>query len=102
VRLAFDKVARTNNTKMESMMKFRILAIAAAVAVISTPALAGHCPKDMKAIDEALAKNPTLTSEQMAEVTKLRAEGDAAHKGGSHGDSLAALEKAMAILGVSH
>ncbi|NQV86349.1 MAG: hypothetical protein HQ492_04665 [Woeseiaceae bacterium] len=83
-------------------MKFRILAIAATVAIISTPALAGHCPKDMKAIDEALSKNPTLSSEQMAEVTKLRADGEAAHKAGKHGDSLAALEKAMAILNVSH
>lgn len=83
-------------------MKFRILAIAASVAVISTPAFAGHCPKDMKAIDAALAANPTLSSEDMAEVTKLRAEGEAAHKAGDHGDSLAALEEAMEILEVSH
>lgn len=83
-------------------MKFRSLAIAAVVAIVSTPALAGHCPKDMKAIDEALAKNPNLTAEQMAEVTKLRAEGEVAHKEGRHGESLAQLEKAMGILGVSH
>ena len=83
-------------------MKYRFLAVAALAALVSTPALAGHCPKDMKAIDAALAKNPSLSAAQMAEVTKLRAEGEAAHKAGNHGESLAKLEKAMGILGVSH
>lgn len=83
-------------------MKFRTLAIAAAVALLSTPALASHCPKDMKAIDEALAKQPSLTAAQMTEVSQLRAEGEADHKAGKHADSVAKLEKAMGILGISH
>lgn len=83
-------------------MKFPALAALTAAALIATPALAAHCPKDMKAIDAALAKNPSLSSEQMAEVTKLRAEGEQLHKSGNHGASVAALEKAMGILGVGH
>ena len=83
-------------------MKLRTLAIAATVALLTTPAFASHCPKDMKAIDAALAKHPSLTAAQMAEVTQLRADGEALHKAGKHPESLAKLEKAMGILGISH
>jgi hypothetical protein len=75
-------------------------AVAALIAVASAPALAGTCPKIMKKVDAALAASPQLTSEQMTEVTKLRAEGEVQHKAGSHSDSVASLNKAMAILGM--
>lgn len=75
-------------------------AVAALIAVASAPALAGSCPKIMKKVDAALATSPSLTSEQMTEITKLRAEGEAQHKAGSHSDSVASLNKAMAILGM--
>ena len=64
-------------------------------------ALAFHCPADMKKIDEALAKSPKLTAEQMAEVKKLRAEGETLHKAGKHQESVDALGKAMKLLNVS-
>ncbi len=75
-------------------------AVAVLIAVASAPALAGTCPKIMKKVDAALAASPSLTSEQMTQVTKLRAEGEAQHKAGSHSDSVASLNKAMAILGM--
>ncbi len=75
-------------------------AVAALIAVASTPALAGSCPKIMKKVDAALAASPSLSSEQMTQVTELRAEGEAQHKAGSHSDSVASLNKAMAILGM--
>jgi hypothetical protein len=75
-------------------------AVAALIAVASAPALAGSCPKIMKKVDAGLATSPQLTSEQMTEITKLRAEGEAQHKAGSHADSVASLNKAMAILGM--
>jgi len=75
-------------------------AVAALIAVASSPALAGSCPKIMKKVDAALATNPQLTSEQMTEVTKLRAEGEVQHKAGSHADSVNSLNKALEILGV--
>ncbi len=36
----------------------------------------------------------------MTQVTKLRAEGSAQHKAGSHSDSVASLNKALKILGM--
>lgn len=67
---------------------------------MASTAFAFHCPVDMKKIDEALAKNPTLTSEQLAEVKKLRTDGEALHKAGKHQESVDTLAKAMKILGV--
>lgn len=81
-------------------MNFRLI-VAAAALLASTTALAFHCPADMKKIDEALAKSPKLTAEQMAEVKKLRADGEASHKAGKHQESIDTLAKAMKILGVS-
>ena len=75
-------------------------AAAALIAVASSPALAFHCPKDMKKIDAALASSPSLTTEQMTQVTKLRAEGEAQHKAGSHQAAVDKLAEAMAILGI--
>jgi hypothetical protein len=81
-------------------MKIRTLFAAAALAVASSAALAMHCPADMKAIDEALAKKPTLAAADMAEVTKLRAEGEALHKAGKHQESVDTLARARKILGI--
>lgn len=69
-------------------------------AVLSLTALAFHCPADMKKIDDALATQPALTSEQMNEVKKVRAEGEALHKAGKHQESVDTLAKAMKILGI--
>jgi hypothetical protein len=68
--------------------------------IISTSALAFHCPADMKKIDAALATSPKLTSEQLSEVKKLRAEGETLHKAGKHQDSVDTLAKAMKILAI--
>jgi len=81
-------------------MQFRSMVAAAALLACST-AFAFHCPADMKKIDEALAKNPQLSAEQMADVKKLRAEGEALHKAGKHQESVDTLAKAMKMLGVS-
>ncbi len=73
--------------------------LAASLAMASGAALAGGCPKEMKAIDAAL---PTakLDAAQMSEVTKLRADGETLHKEGKHADSMATLGKAKSILGI--
>ncbi|HXV10658.1 MAG TPA: hypothetical protein VD839_07625, partial [Burkholderiales bacterium] len=59
-----------------------------------------QCPKDMKAIDAALAKNPQLSAQQMADVKKYRAEGEALHKAKKHQESVDTLAKAKKILGM--
>lgn len=77
----------------------RLLAFLAALA-LSTSAFAFHCPMEMKKIDAALEKNPSLTAEQLAEVKQLRADGEALHKAGKHQESLDTLAKAEKILGI--
>jgi len=74
--------------------------LAAAALFVSSAAFAFHCPADMKKIDEALAKSPKLSTEQMAEVKKLRADGEASHKAGKHQESVDTLAKARKLLGV--
>jgi len=75
------------------------IAFAATLAMASGTALAGSCPKEMKAIDAALPA-ANLDAAKMDEVKKIRAEGEAHHKAGKHADSLAALGKAKSMLGV--
>ncbi len=73
---------------------------AVAMMMFAGAALAFHCPKDMKAIDDALAKNPKLSEAQMSEVKKLRADGETLHKAGKHQESVDTLAKAMKILDI--
>jgi len=80
-------------------MTLRTKIFAAAFALAALPALANHCPKDMAAIDEALSKDPKLSQEQLAEVKKLRAEGEELHKAGKHAESVDKLGQALKILG---
>ena len=80
-------------------MKIRMLIAAAALAFAGS-AFANHCPLDMKAIDEALARKPQLSAEKLAEVNKYRAEGEALHKAGKHKESVDTLDKAKKILGI--
>jgi hypothetical protein len=77
------------------------IALAAALAFAASTAFAMHCPKEMKSIDDALAKKPKLTDAQMADVKKSRAEGEALHKAGKHDESVAELAKAQKILGIT-
>jgi hypothetical protein len=75
------------------------LVLAAALALSSSVVFASSCPKHMKAIDAALP-NAKLSAEQKSEVQKLRADGEKFHKEGKHTESMAALSKAEAILGI--
>ena len=79
-------------------MKLSALAAAAAVVVAYTaPAMAYHCPADVKAIDAALGK-VSLGAAEMSEVKQLRDQGDADHKAGKHGDAVNTLAEAMRII----
>jgi hypothetical protein len=79
-------------------MKKPIVAIVVFAALFSSAAWAFHCPADMKKIDEALAKKPAVSEQEMTEVKKLRADGEALHKAGKHQESVDTLAKAMKIL----
>ena len=77
----------------------RIVSVLIALT-FSAGAWAMHCPQDMAKIDAALAKQPALSQDQMAEVKRLRAEGETLHKAGKHKESVEALGKAMKILDI--
>ncbi len=77
-----------------------ILVAAAVVIAMTSPALAKHCPKDVKIIDQALPKATGLSKTQMAEVKALRDKGAALHKSKKHGEAIKALHAATKILGV--
>jgi hypothetical protein len=81
-------------------MKLHTAVVAAGLALASSAAFAFHCPADMKKIDEALAKGPKLSAEQLAEVKKQRADGEALHKAGKHQESVDTLAKAMKALNI--
>lgn len=81
-------------------MKIRSIVVALSLALASSSAFAFSCPKHMKAIDAALAKNPKLTAAQLKEVKEYRAEGEALHKAGKHQESVDTLGKAEKILGI--
>ena len=77
------------------------IAMAAALSLaLAGPAFASQCPKQMAAIDEALAKSPQLSEADLAEVKRLRAEGEELHKAGNHEQSEQALGQAQKILGI--
>lgn len=80
----------------------RIFALAAALLFASATAFAFHCPKDMKAIDDAMAKNPKLSEADAKAVKKYREEGEALHKAGKHQESVDTLAKAMKILKIDN
>ena len=80
-------------------MKSLILAAAVSFA-LAGPTLAGSCPKLMGEVDAALASNPSISAEQMTEVTELRAQGEAQHGAGQHAESVESLNKAKEILGI--
>jgi hypothetical protein len=80
-------------------MKLQLL-ISALALVACTSAFAMHCPLDMQKIDAALATDPNLSAQQLAQVKNLRTEGEQLHNAGRHQESVDTLGEAMRILGI--
>ena len=74
--------------------------VAALALAFSTAAFGGQCPLDIKKIDAAMAQGSSLSSSEMARVKQLRAEGEALHKSGKHGESVQKLGEAKSMLGI--
>ena len=70
-----------------------------AAGVFSAPALAGHCPGDVKKINAAMSK---LDDSKMSMAKDAAASGLALHKAGKHGESLQVMHAAMKSLGIKH
>ena len=78
--------------------------LAAVVAVFATgflgaPALAGHCPKDVKKINAAMSK---MSDTKMSMAKDAATKGLALHKAKKHGEAIKVLHEAMETLGVKH
>ena len=80
-------------------MKLSSIILAASLALVSGAVFASSCPKHMKAIDNALPTSK-ISAAQMADVKKLRADGETFHKAGKHAESMEALGKAEKLLGI--
>lgn len=78
------------------MVKIGLTSVAI-LLLLSTPVLAFHCPKDIKAINTALARS-TLSATTQSKVKKLRDEGEALHKAGKHKEATDKLSEAMRML----
>ena len=78
-------------------MKIPGLAALAVTALLTTPAMAFHCPLDIAAIDHALA-TMQLDDSTRNEVSKLRDEGQALHDSGQHQEAVNTLAQAMRLL----
>jgi len=74
----------------------RLLITALFALGFASPALASHCPKDIKLIDAALSQQSN------AEAQRLRDKGEMLHKTGKHKESEDALHQAMKILSLDH
>ena len=70
---------------------------AAFLVAFTAPALAFHCPADVKAIDAGLSKS-NLSSAKATEIKKLRDQGQSQHKAGQHKEAVDTLAKAMRMV----
>lgn len=82
-------------------MSKSVLPVAAVLALVAFPALAGHCPKDVKKIDAAFSGGK-VSAANMTKVKALRDKGAGLHKSKQHGGSLEALHEALKIGGIKH
>jgi hypothetical protein len=69
-----------------------------AACLFSAPLWAMHCPADMAKIDEILRANPPSDPATLAQVQKLRAEGEELHTAGNHSESVQVLGQALELL----
>ncbi|MBF7730004.1 hypothetical protein [Pseudomonas sp. N040] len=76
----------------------RRLALFLCAALLSAPLLASHCPQDMAKIDQLLKTDPPASSQILAEVKRLRAEGEELHNAGDHAESEKVLQQALDLL----
>ncbi|MBS7662053.1 hypothetical protein I0D00_08895 [Pseudomonas lalucatii] len=78
----------------------RLVAFLAAT-LLSVPLWAAQCPADMAKIDAMLQSNPPSDPAVLAQVQKLRTEGEQLHQNGDHGQSVQVLGEALQLLEAS-
>lgn len=81
-------------------MRIKTSIVALGLLLAAGNAFAFHCGDEMTKIDKALAANPALSAERLAEVKKFRSEGEFLHQLGRHEEALDTLGKATDILNI--
>ncbi len=71
-----------------------------AMGAFTSPALAAHCPKDVKKINAHLSM--IKDAKMMSMAKDAAAEGLALHKAKKHGESIKVLHAAMETNGIKH
>ena len=78
----------------------KIVMILLSSFLITSYANVGACPVLMKEVDAKLATAKELSEKQVAEIEKLRKEGEEAHNTGKHKESVKLLQEAIAKLNI--
>ena len=76
----------------------KIVMILLSCFFVASYANAGSCPILIKEVDSKLATAKELSEKQVAEIEKLRQEGEEAHNTGKHKESVKLLQEAIAKL----
>ena len=76
----------------------RILMILLSSFLITSYAYAGACPVLMKEVYAKIATAKKLPKKQVAEIEKLRQDGEEAHNAGKHKESVKLLQEAITKL----
>ena len=78
----------------------KIVMILLSCFFVASYANAGSCPILIKEVDSKLATAKELSKKQVAEIEKLRKEGEEAHNTGKHKESVKLLQEALAKLNI--
>ena len=78
----------------------KIIIILLSSFLITSYANAGSCPTLIKEVDSKLATAKELSEKQVAEIEKLRKEGEEAHNTGKHKESVKLLQEALVKLNI--
>ena len=78
----------------------KIVVILLSCFFVASYANAGSCPILIKEVDSKLATAKELSEKQVAEIEKLRKEGEEAHNTGKHKESVKLLQEAIAKLNI--
>ena len=78
----------------------KIVMILLSCFFVASYANAGSCPILIKEVDSKLATAKELSEKQVAEIEKLRKEGEEAHNTGKHKESVKLLQEAIAKLNI--
>ena len=78
----------------------KIIIILLSSFLITSYSNAGSCPILIKEVDSKLATAKELSEKQVAEIEKLRKEGEEAHNTGKHKESVKLLQEALTKLNI--